>query len=159
MLIKQFLNDKEINYILNFIETIQEKDYIEIPGRDAYQFFMLDHIKIFNFIDDKIIKYNTKCQTKWEACFIVKIKPNGFIATHSDDLPASCNILIQKPENGGDLLIENIKIIQDEKDVYFLNPNRKHGITTVIGNKCYYSVVMCNKTSEKTIYDTDFNNR
>ena len=147
MLIKQFLNDREKNYILNFIKTIQEKDYTKIPGKDAYQSFMMEYKDMFNFIDYKIIKYNKNCQKsiKWENCFVVKIKPNGFLATHCDDLPSSCNILIQKPENGGHLLIENTKIIKDEKDAYFLNPHKKHGISTVIGNKCYYSVVICSK--------------
>jgi hypothetical protein len=159
MLIKQFLNDEEKNDILNFIETTQDKDYIKVPGFDASIFHILEHKNIFQFIANKINCYNKNYRTIWENSFIVKIKPNGFISVHIDDSPINCNILIQKPENGGDLLVENTKIITNEKDAYFLNPNKKHGISTITGNKCYYSVVICNKIIEKTIYDTYLNNR
>lgn len=78
--------------------------------------------------------------------FLIRILPNGFVNIHTDPSRIGYkhirfNILLQKPLNGGNIIYNQQKIEQNIGDCFVIDTSIPHGVSKVIGNVSYRSIV------------------
>jgi len=142
MLLKQFLNEKELINLKSWNNYSRQDT--RIGGKNC-SFWCFDNSDQFiNNLRNKflnIVGINSKLDPLLNN-LITEIKPIGFADIHTDGSVMNhkhirCNILINKADEGGFILHGNNKIIMNEGDAYILDTSIKHGISTVKGNNIY----------------------
>jgi len=158
MLLKQFLNDKEILYLLKIAKNIDYK-----KKANGVNVFIE---KIIKFKNDKILKcIINKALTKlnehyigfefhFECSVFLKIENKGWVSKHLDWVEfnkrvLNFNILLQKPKDGGFILHGNKKIIMNVGDAYILDASIPHGISSLKSDDNYFSLIFWNSKNIK----------
>lgn len=150
MLLKQFLNNNDHQYLLDFSKSLNyTRDAI---GNNACCIFLekiqdkfLD--KIISKIDFKLLLNDNDFKFFRDESFFLKINNFGCVGAHTD-LENKCekirniNFLLKKPKEGGFIIHGNKKVIQEEKDIYILDAHILHGVSNLISDDEYYSLVL-----------------
>jgi len=148
MLLKQFLNESEKKQLLNIALSLKyEKDG---NGKDVFLEFLSDT----NELNNIIYKINKKFNEHFfgftyikEHSIFLRINNNGWVSVHQDWVEdrqhvINFNVLLKKPKEGGDILHGNTKVIMEEGDAYILDASIPHGISSLISNDEYYSLII-----------------
>ena len=149
MLIKQFLNVNECLHLNEYAKSLEYN--LEINGQGkAYDIENLSNnflkkaiLKVCNFMFENYPQHNFSIKNSQ----FVMLKPNEWVSAHKDWVEKNkqvnnFNILLQKPQNGGIILHDKSQVLLDEGDAYILDASLIHGITTVKGNKDFYSLLL-----------------
>lgn len=150
MLLKQFLNENEHKDILSLLKTINFTD--KAVGIFA-KYHYIKNIKneTLNIIIDKchqlLLKQDINYKHDINASVFIKITDHGWIECHKDitkkDTPyTNCNILLKKCSEGGLIIHGNKKIIMEEKDLFILDGEISHGVSSIKSDDEYYSLVL-----------------
>tara|TARA_R110000868_G_scaffold173966_2_gene410409 strand:+ start:2082 stop:2546 length:465 start_codon:yes stop_codon:yes gene_type:complete len=148
MLIKQFLNDKEHQELLNW--AIALDFYHKANGKDVFTYYLeKSYLPLLNNIITKVSEIYNQNYIKHkinykESCF-VRINPKGWINVHTDTNDKEVknfNILLKKPQDGGFILHGDTKVIMQEKDAYLLDATIPHGISSIKSDDYYYSILL-----------------
>lgn len=143
MLIKQFLNQEELTLLKSWDEYLNSPKNDSTGYKCSYRVFdsSIEYIvnirnKVLNLVD-----INSKKELGI-GDFVTEIEPGGWCGAHIDATSEGHrhirgNILIEKPDHGGYILIEEKQIIMGEGDLYIMEPSTLHGVSTVTGNKMY----------------------
>ena len=150
MLLKQFLNESDRLYLLNMALSVEFDK--TAYGTNVFR-------KTLNDIKDEKLKsivsnirkeFNSNFKDyiyrEHESCF-VKINNFGWIAEHKDRSvfnahTINTNVLLQKPKNGGFIIHGNAKVIMNNGDVYMLDTDISHGVSSLISDDEYYSLLI-----------------
>jgi hypothetical protein len=143
MLLKHFLNEKELKELLDWAITLNY--YHKANGKDVFNYYLTNpYLPLLNNIIEKVslvykekydgykIKYNESC--------ILKINPSGWINIHidtNDKEVKNFNIVLSKPKDSGFILHGDKKVILENGDAYLLDATIPHGISTVKEDNLY----------------------
>ena len=153
MLHKSFISIKQIEECLSWSTTLPKKISHDCNGYLAnLSVFgesndVLIVPKSLNFIRHKCISLLGKCIREPQLKdFYFEIHPNGYINTHTDGVYEGykhlrCNILLQKPKEGGVIIEDGVAINMDVGDMFVLKTWLPHSVTTVKSNIKYKSFV------------------
>jgi hypothetical protein len=149
MLQKSFISDSERIELLNWVSSISN-----LTNEANGKFCTYEKIKDLNSIPTCVNSIRKKCMSITGLCyvepiyedFIVVVKPNGFVKKHTDPTVRGhkhirFNILVKKPQQGGNLIVDDVKISFEEGDCYILDTSKVHGISVVYGDISYNSIV------------------
>jgi len=150
MLLKQFLNNNDHQYLLDFAKSLTYDN--KSPGNNA-KYICLEKIQnkyldeIISKIDFKLLLNDNDFKFFRDESLFLRINNFGCVSVHTDwdgkcDKIRNFNLLLKKPKEGGFILHGNKKVIQEEKDVYILDGHIVHGISSIISDDEYYSLVL-----------------
>lgn len=150
MLLKQFLNNNDHQYLLNLAKSLSYDK--NSPGNNA-KYICLEKIQdnrldeIINKIDFKQLLNDDDFKFFRDESLFLRINNFGWVGVHTDwenkcDKIRNFNLLLKKPKEGGFILHGNKKVIQEEKDVYILDGHIVHGISSIMSDDEYYSLVL-----------------
>lgn len=151
MLIKKFINSKQIKALLTTAKCVNYNQ--PAFGTNAFVY------NLENLINDdyeKIVKKGKKLFQKIlpdynfyrDQSYFFNVSNNGWVSAHDDMRDAgffqntTLVILLQKPENGGNILHGNKRIIMDVGDAFVLNESILHGLETVKGDTSFRAIVL-----------------
>jgi hypothetical protein len=150
MLLKQYLNEKERLYLLDVALNVNYNKTAN--GTNVYR-KTLDELndEKLNLIVLRIKKefefyYKNYIYREHYSCF-VKINNFGWVSQHTDGFAFNAhtintNVLLKKPSDGGFIIHGNSKIIMNEGDLYMLDTDISHGISSLKSDDEYYSLLI-----------------
>lgn len=150
MLVKSYLDNESRLYLL---KLAKQQNYVDEAYGTNVGICYLKNIKSekFNLILEKIIKdfksqYSDFIFRHEKSCF-VKIYNHGWVTEHKDFTAYNAqtintNIILQKSIDGGDILHGKKRVIMNEGDLYYLDTNIPHGITSIKSNDTFYSLLI-----------------
>jgi hypothetical protein len=148
MLLKSFINDKELIELLNWFDNINLKQ--EANGKNVYINIINEFPNIPKCINDirkKCLDITGKAfQEPLYKDFVMKITLDGYVNLHTDPSRDGYkhlrfNVLLQKPELNGNIIYKDENINMEAKDCFVIDSSLFHGISKVDGNKSYKSIV------------------
>jgi len=149
MLTPTFISELQINEILQWINTQNSNLELSTGFNSFYSKlnFLNNYPKCLNEIRKRCQNItNGIYQEPIFKDFIHEIKNGGFVSEHTDPTIEGCkhlrcNILLQKPEKGGKLIIEKKFIDWDVGDMFVVDTALVHGVSKIEGKINYKSIV------------------
>lgn len=154
MLLKSFIDEESLNELKTWIATLTNGPHTP-TGKNGcvWKLDELDNVpKCVNGIRNKCLDVIKQLYARpiyvepFNKDLILRLHKGGFAGVHTDISEYSgyfivkCNILINKPQKGGDMLHKNTRTIMQERDMYVVDASYIHGITTIEGSD-YESLV------------------
>lgn len=150
MLLKHYLNESDRLYLLNIALKV---DYNKTAyGTNVYR-KTLDQLQderlnsiVLKIRDEFNLHFKDYIYRQHYSCF-VKINNFGWVSEHKDRLAFNAhtintNVLLQKPKDGGFIIHGNVKVIMNEGDLYILDTDVSHGISSLKSDDEYYSLLI-----------------
>jgi hypothetical protein len=141
MLIKSFIDKKTVQELLNWTNT-QNLQQNLCNGNLSFYVFLKD----LNNFPLSINEIKKKCKILVGGIYqepiykdiIVEIFQNGYINEHIDLTVKGykhlrCNILLQKPENGGEIFVNKKQVFLDVGDLHIIDTSIFHSVSIVKG--------------------------
>jgi hypothetical protein len=149
MLVKSFIDINTANELLDWSNTqnIYQRQSI---GRDGFFSFLNNlnnHPACINEIRKRCINItNGVYQEPIYKDFVNEVFVDGYVRGHTDETVKGykhlrCNIMLQKPEQGGKLLINNMPIDLDVGDMFIVDTSIMHAVSIVKGSISYKTIV------------------
>jgi hypothetical protein len=148
MLVKSFIDKNTVQELLIWTDT-QNLQQNCVNGNLSFYTFLKD----LNNFPSSINEVRKKCQNLVGGVYqepvykdmIVEIFEGGYINEHTDPTVEGykhlrCNILLQKPEEGGNIVINKNPIALDVGDMYVVDTSILHAVTTVKGSVIYRGI-------------------
>lgn len=156
MLVKSFIDNHTVKVLINWIDTQNIYLHESIGNVGFYSLLgeLNNHPKIINEI-------RTKCQNLVKGVyqepiikdFVNEVFIDGFVHRHTDPTVKGykhlrCNIMLQKPTTGGQIIFNGKAIELEVGDMYVVDTSILHSVSEVKGNNTYKTIVfgfLCNE--------------
>jgi len=149
MLIKSFIDKETIRELLIWSETQNLYRHTSLGRYGFFSFLdeLNNHPKCVNLIRQKCSNLtNAKFVEPIYKDFVNEIFIGGYVIEHTDPTVNGykhlrCNIMLQKPQTGGQIIFNGKPVELEIGDMFLLDTSNQHAVSTVQGLLNYKTIV------------------
>jgi hypothetical protein len=151
MLLKQFLNQKQTQSLLEYAQAVDCTQPAYGTNSFITRLSNLEKNKFENVIKkgkNLFKKILPEYKFYYDDSCLFNVIDGGWVSPHTDICDegkfqnTTLVILLQKAKNGGNILHGNNRIVMDAGDAYILNESIIHGLETVKGETSFRALVL-----------------